>query len=392
MLRIKTITIAALAAVVVAGGGLAVADRWTVAHAAAQTPTVPAVPVVAGEVMRHDVPIYLRGVGTVIAYNTVVVRSQIQGQLTRIAFTEGQAVHAGDLLAEIDPRPFQAQLDQVTATRDRDRAQLVNAQANLKRYTDLGAKGWASQQLVDTQQAQVAQLQSAIKADEALIEAASVQLGYTRLTSPISGITGVRQIDIGNIIHPTDPNGLVVVTQIEPISVIFTLPETDLPRIQQQMARGPLAALAFSQDDKIELDRGRLALIDNEILQTTGTVRLKAEFPNTAHRLWPGELINVRLQLEVRHDGLTVPASAVQQGPQGAYAYVIGSDSTVTVRPVTVGQISGGEALITKGLTAGEQVVVDGQYRLLPGSHVTLLHGKASEDAAAQDAERTPIP
>jgi membrane fusion protein, multidrug efflux system len=392
MRRMKTMAIGALAALAVAGGGLGAAHRWTVAHAAAQTPAVPTVPVVAGEVMRHDVPIFLRGVGTVIAYNTVVVRSQIQGQLTRIAFTEGQPVHAGDLLAEIDPRPFQAQLDQVTATRDRDRAQLVNAQANLKRYTDLGAKGWASQQLVDTQQAQVAQLQSAIKADEALIEAASVQLGYTQLTSPINGITGVRQIDIGNIIHPTDPNGLVVVTQIEPISVIFTLPETDLPRIQQQMARGPLAVLAYSQDDKIELDRGRLALLDNEILQTTGTVRLKAEFPNTAHRLWPGELINVRLQLKVRHDGLTVPASAVQQGPQGAYIYVIGSDNTVTPRPVTVGQISGGEALVDKGLTAGEQVVVDGQYRLLPGSHVTLLHGKAAEDAAAQDTERTPIP
>ncbi len=392
MRRVKTIAIGALAAVVVAGGGFGVAHRWTVAHAAAQTPAAPAVPVVASEVMRHDVPIYLRGVGTVIAYNTVVVRSQIQGQLTRIAFTEGQAVHAGDLLAEIDPRPFQAQLDQVTATRDRDRAQLVNAQANLKRYTDLGAKGWASQQLVDTQQAQVAQLQSAIKADEALIEAATVQLGYTKLTSPINGITGVRQIDIGNIIHPTDPNGLVVVTQIEPISVIFTLPETDLPRIQQQMARGPLTVLAYSQDDKIELDRGRLALLDNEILQATGTVRLKAEFPNTAHRLWPGELINVRLQLEVRHDGLTVPASAVQQGPQGAYAYVIGPDSTVTSRPVTVDQISGGEARIDKGLAAGEQVVVDGQYRLLPGSHVTLLHGKAAEDAAAQDQQRTPIP
>jgi multidrug efflux system membrane fusion protein len=392
MRRVKTIAIGALAAIVVTGGGLATAHRWTIAHAAAQTPAVPAVPVVAGEVMRHDVPIYLRGVGTVIAYNTVVVRSQIQGQLTRIPFTEGQAVRAGDLLAEIDPRPFQAQLDQVTATRDRDRAQLTNAQANLKRYADLGAKGWASQQLVDTQQAQVAQLQSAIKADEALIEAASVQLGYTKLTSPINGITGVRQIDIGNIIHPTDPNGLVVVTQIEPISVIFTLPETDLPRIQQQMARGPLTVLAYSQDDKIELDRGRLALLDNEILQTTGTVRLKAEFPNTAHRLWPGELINVRLQLEVRHDGLTVPASAVQQGPQGAYVYVIGADSTVTARPVTVGQITGGEALIAKGLSAGEQVVVDGQYRLLPGSHVTLLHGKAAEESAAQDEQRTPIP
>lgn len=392
MRRTSKLATIGLVAVMVAGGGLAAAHRWNAEHGPASAPVAATVPVVAGTVKRGDVPIYLRGVGTVIAYNTVVVRSQIQGQLTRIAFTEGQAVHAGDLLAEIDPRPFHAQLDQVTATRDRDRAQLANAQANLGRYADLGAKGWASQQLVDTQKAQVAQLTSAIKADEALIEAASVQLGYTRLTSPINGITGVRQIDIGNIIHPTDANGLVVVTQIEPISVIFTLPETDLPQIQQQMARGPLSVLAYSQDDTIELDRGRLALLDNEILQTTGSVRLKAEFANKAHRLWPGELINIWLQLEVRHDGLTVAASAVQQGPQGAYVYVIGPDSMVALRPVTVGEVSGGQALITAGLSAGEQVVVDGQYRLQAGSRVTLLHGKAAEDAAAQSLQRTPIP
>jgi membrane fusion protein, multidrug efflux system len=391
MPRTLVATVIAVVAVAVSGGGLAIAHRWD-SERKATTATDSPVPVVAGEVARHDVPIYLRGVGTVIAYNTVVVRSQIQGELTRIAFTEGQPVRAGGLLAEIDPRPYHAQLDQVTATRDRDRAQLVNAEANLARYTELGAKGWASQQLVDTQRAQVQQLRSAIKADEALIEAAAVQLGYTRLTSPIDGITGVRQIDIGNIIHPTDPSGLVVVTQIQPISVIFTLPETDLPRIQQQMARGSLAALAYSQDDKIELDRGRLALLDNEILQTTGSVRLKAEFPNAAHRLWPGELINIWLRLEVRHDGLTIAPSAVQQGPDGAYVYVIGTESTVSLRPVTVGQVSGGQALITRGLAAGEQVVVDGQYRLKAGSRVVPLHGKAAEEAASQDMQRTPIP
>jgi membrane fusion protein, multidrug efflux system len=350
------------------------------------------VPVVAGLVSSHDVPIYLRGVGTVIAYNTVLVRSQIQGQITKIAFTEGQSVHADDLLAQIDPRPYQAQLDQVTATRDRDQAQLANAEANLGRYTQLGDKGWATPQLVDTQKAQVAQLRSAIKADEALIEAAKVQLGYTSLTSPIAGVTGVRQVDVGNIIHPTDPNGLVVVTQIEPISVIFTLPETDLPRIQQQMAKGPLTVLAYSQDGTIKLDEGKLTLVDNEILQTTGTIRLKAEFPNTAHRLWPGELINVWLLLETRHDGLTVPASAVQQGQQGAFTYVINADNTVQVRPITVAQVSGGQALIDSGLTANEQVVVDGQYKLQAGSHVTILHGKAAAEAAAQSAQQTPIP
>jgi membrane fusion protein, multidrug efflux system len=350
------------------------------------------VPVVAGTVNSHDVPIYLEGVGTVIAYNTVVVRSQIQGQITKIAFTEGQSVHAGDLLAQIDPRPYQAQIDQLTATRDRDQAQLTNAQANLGRYTRLGQQGWATPQLVETQQAQVRQLQSAIKADEALIEAAEVQLGYTGLTSPINGITGVRQVDIGNIIHPTDPNGLVVVTQIEPISVIFTLPETDLPKIQQQMPNGPLAVLAYSQDDTIKLDEGKLTLVDNEILQTTGTIRLKAEFPNTARRLWPGELINVWLLLNTRHDGLTVPASAVQQGQNGAFAYVIAPDGTVQLRPILVSQIRGGQALIDAGLSANEQVVVDGQYKLRPGTHVTVLHGQAAEEAAAQSAQQIPIP
>jgi membrane fusion protein, multidrug efflux system len=392
MQRKIVISAALLIAVLAVGGALAAAHRLPLGQAAPPPVAVPSVPVVAGTVTSHDVPIYLRGVGTVIAYNTVLVRSQIQGQITKIAFTEGQSVHAGDLLAQIDPRPYQAQLDQVTATRDRDQAQLTNAQANLGRYTQLGEKGWATPQLVETQTAQVAQLQSAVKADEALIEAANVQLGYTRLTSPIDGVTGVRQVDVGNIIHPTDPNGLVVVTQIEPISVIFTLPETDLPQIQEQMAKGPLTVLAYSQDDTIKLDEGKLALVDNEILQTTGTIRLKATFPNAAHRLWPGELINVWLLLDTRHDGLTVPASAVQQGQQGAYTYVIGSDNTVQVRPVKVAEISRGQALIDAGVTANEQVVVDGQYKLQAGSHVVILHGKAAEEAAAQSAQQIPIP
>ena len=391
-MRRKIAILAALLVAVLAIGTVLVA-RHEFQRAASPPAAIPTVPVVAGVVSSQDVPIYLRGVGTVIAYNTVLVRSQIQGQITKIAFTEGQTVHAGDLLAQIDPRPYQAQVDQVTATRDRDQAQLANAQANLGRYTDLGAKGWATPQLVETQTAQVAQLQSAIKADEALIEAANVQLGYTSLTSPINGVTGVRQIDVGNIIHPTDPNGLVVVTQIEPISVIFTLPETDLPQIQQQqMANGSLRVLAYSQDGTLKLDEGKLTLVDNEILQTTGSIRLKAEFPNTAHRLWPGELINVWLLLDTRHNGLTIPASAVQQGQNGSFSYVITPANTVQVRPIKVSQISQGQALIDAGLTANEQIVVDGQYKLQAGSHVTILHGKAAEEAAAQNAQQIPIP
>ncbi|MEA3149237.1 MAG: rane fusion protein multidrug efflux system, partial [Gammaproteobacteria bacterium] len=246
---------AALIAVLVVGGVLAVTHKFPFEHsAAADAAPPPAVPVVAGVVAQHDVPIYLDGVGTVIAYNTVLVRSQIQGQLVKINFTEGQTVKTGDLLAQIDPRPYQAQIDQMTATRDRDKAQLGNAQANLSRYTQLGSKGWATPQLVETQKAQVAQLQSAIKADEALIEAAKVQLSYTQLTSPIDGVVGIRQIDIGNIISPANTNGLVVVTQIEPISLIFTLPETVLPQIQQQQqkTKQPLAVVAYNQDNTIK--------------------------------------------------------------------------------------------------------------------------------------------
>jgi membrane fusion protein, multidrug efflux system len=387
---------AALLTVAVAvGAALAVTHHFSFERSAPPPPpAIPPVPVVAGTVAQHDVPIYLTGVGTVIAYNTVVVRSQIQGQIVSINFTEGQTARTGDLLAQIDPSPYQAQLDQVTATRDRDQAQLVNAQANLKRYTELGSKGWATPQLVETQTAQVAQLQAAIKSDEALIEAAKVQLGYTRLTSPIDGVVGIRQIDIGNIIHPTDANGLVVVTQIEPISLIFTLPETVLPQIQQQQQKTnrPLTVLAYSQDNTIKLDEGALGLVNNEILQTTGSIQLKANFPNKEHRLWPGELVNARLLVDTRHDGLTVAASAVQQGPSGAYVYVIDPNNTVESRPVKVAQISSGQALIDSGLKANEQVVVDGQYKLQPGTRVTMLHGQAAQEAIAQSAQQAPIP
>src|ERR1700685_1458014 len=386
--------IAAISLAVVVAGGAAFASLLGLASAKPPAPTPPPVPIVAGTVAQHDVPIYLTGVGTVIAYNTVVVRSQIQGQLVSIDFTEGQTVHAGDLLAQIDPRPYQAQIEQLTANRDRDQAQLTNAQANLDRYTALAKTGDATPQLLDTQKAQVAQLQNAIKSDQALIDAANVQLSYTRLTSPIDGIVGIRQIDIGNVIHPPDPNGLVVATQVEPISVIFTLPETDLPEIQQQQlqTKTPLTVFAYSQDGKIQLGQGKLTLVNNEILQTTGSIQLKAEFPNKVHRLWPGELISMRLLLDTRHDGLTVPASVVQQGPQGSYAYVVNPDSSVAIRPIKVAQISEGQALIDSGLQANEQVVTDGQYKLHPGARGPVLHGKAAEEAAEHSAQQATIP
>ena len=391
----KVVIPTALLIAAVVGGGLLYFThiRPLEKVAAAPAPPPPA-PIVAGTVAQHDVPIYLTGVGTVIAYNTDVVRAQIQGQIISINFTEGQTVHAGDLLAQIDPRPYQALIDQYTGNLERDQAQLVNAQANLKRYTQLGDKGWATPQLVETQQAQVGELQAAIKSDQALIDAAKVQLSYTRLTSPIDGVVGIRQIDVGNIISPSNTNGLVVVTQLHPISLIFTLPETSLPQIQQQQqkTKTPLKVLAYNQDNTIKLDEGVLGLVNNEILQTTGSIQLKANFSNQANLLWPGELVNARLLVDVRHNGLTVPAAVVQQGAKGPYAYVVNPDNTVAIRPIKVAEISDGQALIDSGLKANEQVVIDGQYKLQPGTHVTLLHGKAAQEAAAQDALQAPIP
>jgi multidrug efflux system membrane fusion protein len=388
----KLLTIIAVLAV--AAGGAAALTR-TSAFRSAAAPQAQAAPppvgVVAASVQRHDVPIYLRGVGTVIAYNNVLVRSQITGELVKISFDQGQQVKKGDVLAVIDPSPYQAQLDQAIANRDRDQAHLKNAEIDYNRYTGLAKQKSIAQQLADSQKAIVDQLVAIIKSDEAIIESARVNLGYTNLTSPIDGVTGIRQIDIGNIIHPTDVNGLVDVTQIEPISLIFTLPEAEFVPVQERLSQGPVTVLVDSQNGK-QLDQGKLDLIDNQIIQTTGTIRLRAQFPNQKHLLWPGQLVNARLVLDTRHDGLTVPASVVQQGPQGPYAYVVNPDSSVAIRPIKVAQISEGQALIDSGLQANEQVVVDGQYKLQPGVHVTILHGRAAEEAAAQSALQAPIP
>jgi multidrug efflux system membrane fusion protein len=390
----KRVVVPALLIAAIAAGGLLYFTHIHPLEKVEAEPTPPTVPIVAGTVTQYDVPIYLTGVGTVIAYNTDVVRAQIQGQIVSINFTEGQTVHAGDLLAQIDPRPYQAMVEQYTGNLERDQAQLKNAEANLTRYTTLGDKGWATPQLVETQQAQVGELQAAIKSDQALIDAAKVQLSYTRLTAPIDGVVGIRQIDVGNIISPSNTNGLVVVTQLHPISLIFTLPETSLPQIQQQQqkTKTPFTVLAYNQDNTMRLDQGVLGLVNNEILQTTGSIQLKANFDNKSSRLWPGELVNVRLLLDMRHNGLTVPATVVQQGAKGPYAYVVNPDNTVTIRQIKVAQISDGQALIDSGLKANEQVVVDGQYKLQPGTHVTFLHGKAAEEAAAQQALQAPIP
>ena len=393
LIRLRTVLASLLlVAAVIGGGAYALTSAQPKAQAVPASASAPSVPVVAEPVKSGEVPIYLRGIGTVQAYNTDTIRAQVQGQITQIAFKEGQTVHAGDLLAQIDPRPFQAQLDQAIANRERDQAQLVNAQANLQRDSQLLAHGYATPQTVDLDKANTGQFTAAVKADEAAIEYAQTQLAYTRITSPIDGGTGIRLIDVGNIVHPTDPNGLVMVTQLQPISVIFTLPETSLPQIQQAMAKGALTVLAYSEDNKTQLDQGKLAVLDNQIVQTSGSVKLKADFPNPQHRLWPGELVNVRLLIETRQNALSVAATAVQQGPQGSYVYVIKPDGTVENRAVKVAQLGARVAVIDSGLQANEQAVISGQSRLQPGSSVTVLHGQAAQALLNQDAQQTVIP
>ena len=350
------------------------------------------VPVVAEPVEQGNVPIYLRGIGNVQAYNTVIVRTQVQRQITEVAYNEGQTIKKGDLLVQIDPRPYQAQLDQATGNLKRDQALLANAQATLWRDQQLLKHGWTPPQQVDLDNANVGQYSGNIQADEGAIENAQVQLGFTRITSPIDGVTGIRLVDIGNFVQPSETTGLVVVTQLQPISITFTLPETDLTQLQQAMAKGKVTALAYSQDDKTELGKGTIAVLDNQIIQTSGSVKLKANFPNPAHRLWPGALVNVHVLIETLPNALTVPATAVQQGPQGPYVYVIKPGNTADRRPVTIGQLGARQAVVTDGLQPGERVVVNGQSRLQLGSHVTLLDGAAAQQLAVETKQQPVIP
>jgi multidrug efflux system membrane fusion protein len=339
------------------------------------------VPVVAGKVEQKDMPIYLDGLGTVQAFYTVTVHTRVDGELDKVLFTEGQDVKTGDLLAVVDPRPYQAALDQAVGKKAQDEAQLANAKLTLGRNTDLLNKKVIDQQDFDTSRYSMAQFQAAVQADQAAIESAQTNLDYTQIKSPIDGRTGVRIVDPGNIVHAADANGIVVITQMHPISVVFTLPEEKIQSILNAGgASGGLKVLALDRGNTATLDEGSLAVVDNEIDQTTGTVKLKATFPNEDLKLWPGKFVNARLVLTTQKNATVIPSSVVQRGPQGVYAYVIKPDKTVEMRPVKVGQTEGNLTLVDEGLSPGEQVVVDGQYKLQPGAHVELTTPQPSKE------------
>ena len=341
-------------------------------HAAAQTPA-PGIPVTAGAVVAQDVPVFLHGIGTVQAYNSVAVKSRVDGAIVKVLFTEGQEVKEGDPLFQIDPRPYQAALEQAQAARQKDEAQLVSAQADLERAGQLVGSGWQTKQSFDQQKALVGQLQAAIKGDEAQISTARLNLGYADIRSPIDGRLGAKLVDKGNLVRSGDNTALVTITEVKPIFVSFTLPQESFDDIREQQKKAPLVVRAYDSGGKKLEAEGKLTLIDNAIDQTTGTIRLKARFDNQDESLWPGEFVNVRLILSTRKGVATVPARTVQEGREGRYAYIVKPDNTVERRAVDVASIQDGIAVITKGLTPGEQVVVDGQYRLTDGARVKLL-------------------
>src|SRR5580693_419833 len=373
--------IVGLILIAVASGGYLGWQHFAHGPVAEKSEPPPPVPVIATTVKQQNFPIVLTGIGNVAALNSATVRSMVTEQIISIDFKDGQLVKKGELLAQLDPSTLQAQLDQAEANLARDEAHLENGRINLGRYIPLQKQGFAPVQQVTTQQAKIAQEEATIKGDQAAIEYAKTELGYTKLVAPFDGVAGIRLLDVGNIIHssttrgsPTEPNALVVINQVQPISVMFTLAAADIPAVQEALAKGPVKAIALSADGKTELDTGTLAAIDNQANTTSGTITLKAIFPNTHRKLWPGMFVNVRVETQVQDNGLTVPLDAIQQGPQGQYVFVVGPDHKVSMQPVSVRETLNDEALIDKGLSAGETVVVRGQYRLTPGTVVSLAN------------------
>ena len=353
--------------------------------ARASTQTV--VPVGVATAQRRDVPVYLKGLGNVTASNTVSLKSRVDGQLSQVNFREGQNVNKGDLLAVIDPRPFQVALDQAQANLYRDQAQLKDASLNYERFKSLlDESGAISRQQVDTQKAAADQLEGAVRADQAQIDNAKLNLVYSHITSPIKGRIGLRLVDVGNMVHAADTSPLLVITQLQPIAVIFTLPQENLPTVARHLHQGPLPVEAYSSDDQTKLATGTLLTIDNQIDQTTGTGRLKAMFNNPDNVLWPNQFVNVRLLLETHRDAIVVPSAAIQNGPQGSYVFVVKADKTVEVRPVTVSFTQNNAASLASGLNPGDVVVMDGQDKLQAGSKVDAHMGGGAGNKKAQSS------
>ena len=375
--RLRSSLFAGIVIVAVAIGGYAGHYRWS-ENSSAMALAVAAIPVAIATAQQRDVPICLTGLGTVQAFNTVTIRTQVDGQLVRVAFTEGQEVKTGDLLAQIDPRTYQAAVDQAIARKAQDEANLANAKLNLQRYSALALQGFATQQQLDTQRALVAQIEAQIQSDQAAIVAAQTQLGYTTITSPLDGRTGIRLVDQGNIVHTTDSSGLVVITQLRPISVVFTLPEGRLTTIQAAMASGLVRLFAMNRDSDRPLAEGALAVLDNEIDQATGTLRFKGTFPNDDGALWPGLFVTIRLLAHTERNVVTVPSTALQHGPDGYYVYIVKPDDTVEVRPLKISRIGDGLGIIEAGVAVGEEVVTAGQSRLESGARVETASANAS--------------
>ena len=347
----------------------------------------PSVPVTVAQATKEDLPVYLSGLGSVQAYYTVSLKSRVDGQLTDVKFREGEHVNKGDLLAVIDPRPYQVQLEQAQATLFKDQASLRDAQLNYQRYKDLlQSSGAMSQQQVDTQKATVDQLQGAVQNDQAIVDNAKLNLAYCHITAPVSGRVGLRMVDPGNMVHATDANPMLVITQLQPITTIFTLPEDQLPTVAQQMHRHPLEVDAYSRDNSTKLASGKLLTIDNQIDQTTGTGKLKAVFSNEDSVLWPNQFVNVRLLLETRKNATVVPAAAVQRGPQGDFVYVVKADKTVEARDVKVALTEGMVSQIASGVSPDETIVTDGQDKLQNGSHVVPSMRPGAQNAGGPDA------
>jgi multidrug efflux system membrane fusion protein len=341
-------------------------------------PTTPPVRVSIAPVEQADFPVYLTGLGTVQGFNTVVVRTRVDGQIDKIAFQEGQSVNQGDLLCEIDPRPFQAALDQAKAKKVQDEANLANANLDLQRFTKLGE--FATRQQTDTQRSTVAQLTAQIAADDAAIFNAQTQLDYTQVKAPISGVAGLRQVDLGNIVNASTQTGIVTITQIEPIAVIFTAPEEQLPYINEAQAVSPLKVVAITTDGKKVLAEGQLSVVNNQVDTTSGTIRLKAVFDNKNHALWPGQSVSTRLLVRTLKDATVVPDDAIQHSTDGLYAYTVNQDNKAELRKVKVSQSIDGRSVVDDGLTPGQQVITGGQFKVQPGTIVSTA--VASSDPA----------